>query len=259
VGRLDGKIALITGAARGQGESHARAFVAEGAKVVVADLLEEEGRAVADSLGENALFVMLDVTDEASWHEAVAEAVDRFGALNGLVNNAGISIGAPLLETTIDNFTLHFRVNQLGPFLGIQACAPAMIESGGGSIVNVSSIAGTLAPRSTVAYSASKSALRAITKAAAVELGPRGIRANTVLPGLIRTPMTRFAPEETTAVQRAMIPIGRPAEPEEVSPLVVYLVSDESGYLNGAEIAFDGGVTAALWPGAALLSPTAPH
>jgi 3alpha(or 20beta)-hydroxysteroid dehydrogenase len=259
VERLDGKVVLITGAARGQGESHARAFVAEGAKVIVADLLEEEGRAVADSLGDDALFVALDVTDPAAWEGAVAAAVGRFGALNGLVNNAAVSVGRPLLETTIDNFTLHFRVNQLGPFLGIQACAPAMFDAGGGSIVNVSSIAGVLAPHFTVAYSASKSALRAITKAVAVELGPRGIRANTVLPGLISTQMTRFAPEESTAVQRAMIPLGRPAEPEEVSPLVVYLVSDESSYLNGAEIAFDGGATAALWPAAGMLSPRDLH
>jgi 3alpha(or 20beta)-hydroxysteroid dehydrogenase len=249
--RLHGKVALITGAAGGQGECHARLFVEEGARVVVADVREEQGLAVAESLGERALFVALDVGDEEQWTSAVSATVAHFGKLDVLVNNAGVSGGRPIPLPDTDTALFHeiVRVNQLGTFLGMRACVPAMIDAGGGSIVNISSLAATGARSGFAPYVASKWAVRGLSKAAAIELARHGIRVNTVLPGFVDTPMVAHAAPHVREVIDTMIPLGRAAEPAEISPVVAHLASDESSYVTGAEVLADGGVSSSLFPG----------
>jgi 3alpha(or 20beta)-hydroxysteroid dehydrogenase len=244
--RLEGKVAVISGAARGQGEAEARLFVAEGAKVVLGDVLEDEGRAVADSLGDAARFVRLDVTDEASWDAAVGLAEREFGTLNVLVNNAGIVLFANLMDTSLDDFNRVVRVNSAGVFLGMKAAIPALRRAGGGSIVNISSDAGMSGMAGIFAYTASKWAVRGMTKAAAVELGREGIRVNSVHPGGIDTPMVRPAGMEGVDMSGAFkrIPLKRIGRPEEVAALVLFLASDESSYSTGAEFIVDGGASA---------------
>jgi len=245
MGRLEGKVALISGAARGQGEAEARRFVAEGAKVVIGDVLDAEGEAVAHDLGDDSVFVKLDVTSEASWQEAVASTVDAFGGLHVLVNNAGV-LGAftPLVDTTVENFMRVLSINLVGTFLGMKIGAPAMRDSGGGSIVNISSTAGMWGVPFAVEYTASKWGVRGITKVAALELGRDGIRVNSVHPGGVLTEMVKAVGDDGESNYYRRLPAGRIATPEDISNLVLFLASDESAYCTGTEFLIDGGMQA---------------
>ena len=247
MGKLEGKTAIITGASRGMGESHARIFVREGAKVVMTDMRETEGVALAKELGSNARFVRHDVTNAVDWDTVVKEAEAWFGPVNVLVNNAGI-LGAMAKTADISEADyLHVcAVNQHSVYLGMHAVIPSMLKGGKGSIVNISSIAGLVANYGfpSLAYVASKFAVRGMTKAAAVEYGPDNIRVNSVHPGFIMTPMMIEATDEGGGDALAQIPLRRIAEPVEVSNLVLFLASDESSYISGAEHVIDAGMTA---------------
>jgi len=238
--RLNGKVVLISGAARGQGAAEARLFVAEGAKVVIGDVLEREGRALPAELGAAAVFVRQDVTQERHWETAI-DAARPFGGLHGLVNNARIYEPRTLMETDAALFERHMRVNQLGCFLGMKAVVPLMEQAGGGSIVNISSVAGLRGSPGAIAYSATKWALRGMTKAAAIDLAPRRIRVNSVHPGPIDTPMLEVRTPEQNWQRLQLVPMKRMGTADEVARLVLFLLSDESGYVTGAEIAIDGG------------------
>ena len=243
--RLEGKVAIITGAARGMGAATARLFVAEGAQVVLADVLPEV-KEVAQELGDAALAVTLDVTDEQAWRDAVAAAEERFGKVDVLVNNAGILLMDELGKTTTETYRKVNDVNALGCFLGMREVSPALKRAGGGSIVNLSSVEGLGGNRFLVAYTASKFAVRGMTKAAAIELAREGIRVNSVHPGGIDTPMVRhFIPDEDSmAWMGKQVPMRRPGKPEEVAEAVAFLASDAASYITGAELAVDGGATA---------------
>jgi 3alpha(or 20beta)-hydroxysteroid dehydrogenase len=240
--RLAGKIILISGGARGQGAAEARLFVAEGAKVVIGDVLEAQGERLASELGEAAVFVRQDVTQEDDWERAVNAAIG-LGGLHGLVNNAGIYQPKTLMETETALFERHMRVNQLGCFLGMKAVVPPMERSGGGSIVNISSVAGLRGSPGAIAYSATKWALRGMTKAAAIDLAPRKIRVNSVHPGPIDTEMLSVQTPEQSQRRLEAVPMKRRGTAEEVASLVLFLLSEESGYITGAEVAIDGGTT----------------
>jgi 3alpha(or 20beta)-hydroxysteroid dehydrogenase len=240
--RLAGKIILISGGARGQGAAEARLFVAEGAKVVIGDVLEAQGEQLASELGEAAVFVRQDVTQEDDWERAVNAAIG-LGGLHGLVNNAGIYQPKTLMETETALFERHMRVNQLGCFLGMKAVVPPMERSGGGSIVNISSVAGLRGSPGAIAYSATKWALRGMTKAAAIDLAPRKIRVNSVHPGPIDTEMLSVQTPEQSQRRLQAVPLKRRGTAEEVASLVLFLLSEESGYITGAEVAIDGGAT----------------
>lgn len=255
MGRLDGKVALISGAARGMGTAEARLFAAEGAKVVVCDVLDAEAKAVAEEIGENALCQHLDVTDEGGWTAVVEATLAAFGQLDILVNNAGIGESAPLEETTLDSYRRVTEVNQTGVFLGMRAVVPAMTAGGGGSILNISSIDGMIGMNNLISYVASKWAVRGMTKAAAMELGPRGIRVNSIHPGFIHTSMgipDGVDPAEihglldSYTAQRA--PLGRSGKPEDIAKLALFLASDESSYSTGSEFVADGGLIAGYPP-----------
>ncbi|MGY0694115.1 glucose 1-dehydrogenase [Virgibacillus sp. FSP13] len=241
--RLNGKVAIITGGARGMGASHARLFVREGAKVMIADILKEEGQALAAELGENAKFIKLDVTKEANWEEVVTATEKEFGPVNVLVNNAGISMNKSIEEISVEEYRKIIDINQVSVFLGMKAVITSMKKTDGGSIVNISSMNGLVG--GAVGYTDSKFAVRGMTKAAALGLAHYGIRANSVHPGVIETPMIAQADSKDVINEFAKhIPIGRVAKPEEVSNLVLYLASDESSYSTGSEFVVDGGLTA---------------
>jgi 3alpha(or 20beta)-hydroxysteroid dehydrogenase len=245
MGRLEGKTALITGGARGQGAAEARLFAREGARVLVADVLEEPGEAVAEELGERGCFVRLDVGAEQDWSDAVRLAGERFGSLDILINNAGVLQHEPLVDLALDDYLEVIRVNQVGCFLGMRTVAPAMRDAGGGSIVNVSSLSGLRGSRGTLSYTASKFAVRGMTKVAALELGEWGIRVNSLHPGGVRTPMVAEASAKLgiTSVDEFYehLPVGRIGEPEDIARVALFLASDDSGYCTGSEFVVDGG------------------
>ena len=245
--RLAGKIALITGAAQGMGEAHARRFVREGARVVLTDVNAEGGRTLAAELGEDALFVEHDVASSSDWTKVLDQAEARFGSINVLVNNAGV-IGPVqgLLDFDEADFLKVCAINQLGVFLGMKAVLPGMIAAGGGSIVNISSIAGMLGTRasSNAAYCASKWAVRGMSKLIAAQHGHQGIRVNSVHPGYILTPMMVAATDEHGGGAAEAIPLGRLAQPDEVSSVVLFLASDEASFVSGAEHVVDGAMIA---------------
>lgn len=243
--RLDGKIVLISGAARGMGASHARAVVGHGGKVIVGDILEAETAALAAELGDsNALAVPLDVRSTDAWTAAVAQGSERFGPINVLVNNAGILYPATAIEDTDDD---HWQrvidINLTGTFKGARAVIPAM-KRNGGSIINISSAAGLKGYPKVNSYVASKWAVRGLTKSLAVELAEYGIRVNSVHPGIVATPMTDGLPFNVSA----MVPVGRMGQPQEISNLVIFLASDESSFSTGAEFVADGGEIAGSKP-----------
>ena len=247
MGRLDGKVALITGGARGMGKSHVRQFVAEGARVVLGDVRDEQGAAVAGGLGPDACrYVHHDVTSESDWVGAVSATLAAFGRLDVLVNNAGILLHAPVAEMALADFRQVLEVNLVGCWLGIKHAVAPMTAAGGGSIVNISSIEGLAGAGGLSAYSASKFGIRGLTRSAAQELGRHGIRVNSVHPGGVMTSMAMtaaqaFADVDPQALFKTM-PIPRLAEPVEISRLVVFLASDESSYSTGAEFVADGGL-----------------
>ena len=246
MGRLEGKVALITGAARSMGAATARLFAAEGAKVVVADVLEAEGKALADAIGAGAAFQRLDVSDEKAWGAARDAAVGRFGGIDILVNNAGILHFAALLDTELADFERVLRVNLVGCFLGMKSIAPTMIAAGRGAIVNISSIDGLKGANCIGAYAASKWGVRGLTKVAALEFGHRGVRVNSVHPGGVDTPMGNpggLKGEELNKDYKD-VPLQRIGQPEEVARASLFLASDEASYINGSELAVDGGWTA---------------
>lgn len=247
--RAEGKVALISGGARGQGEAEARLLAAEGARVVIGDVLVDDGRSVAEDLGDACEFVELDVTDPASWDGAVATATSRFGGLDVLVNNAGIAGFTPIIDGDVDEYRRVIDVNQLGVYLGMRASAPAMRQRGGGSIVNISSIDGLIGMPYVSGYVASKFAVRGMTKVAALELARHGIRVNSVHPGYIDTAMVRepMGGEFAEALVRD-VPLRRLGTTTDIAELVLYLATDVSGYCTGSEFVIDGGVTAGHAP-----------
>lgn len=236
MGRVDDKVALISGGARGIGAEDARLLVAEGAKVVIGDVRDDEGKALADELGDAARYVHLDVTEVDDWKAAVATAVDEFGKLNVLVNNAGIANGSSLQQFDRGQWDRIVAINLTGTFLGMQAVADAMIAAGSGSIINVSSIEGLRGTPWAHGYVATKWAVRGLTKSVAMELAPHNIRVNSIHPGLIKTPLTEGIPEDMI-----QIPLGRAGQPREVANFVLFLASDESSYATGSEFVMDGG------------------
>jgi 3alpha(or 20beta)-hydroxysteroid dehydrogenase len=241
MGRLDGKVALISGAARGQGAAEARLFVAEGARVLLGDVLDAEGKEVAAELGEAAAFTHLDVTDEGSWQAGVDEAESRFGPIDVLVNNAGVLSFGAIDQIELAEFQRVLQVNLQGVFLGIKSVVPSMERAGGGSIVNTSSSAGLQGLPMLGSYVASKWGVRGLTKTAAADLGHRGIRVNSIHPGGVDTPM--IAGSDTTGRSYQRMPIPRIGRADEVARAVLFLASDEASYTTGAELAIDGGVT----------------
>ncbi|GAA3512713.1 glucose 1-dehydrogenase [Aeromicrobium panaciterrae] len=241
MGRVDGKVALISGGARNIGGASARLLVAEGAKVVIGDLLDEEGEALAAELGDAARYVHLDVTKDEDWRAAVEFTVSEFGKLDVLFNNAGIFNGGPINRYKADLWHQMLDVNLTGAFLGMRAASDAMIAAGGGSIINTSSIEGLRGTPWAHGYVASKWGLRGLTKSVALELAPHGIRVNSIHPGRISTPATDAMPDDMIP-----IPLGRPGKPEEVATFVLFLASDESSFSTGAEFVMDGGTVSLI-------------
>jgi len=247
--RLENKVALISGGARGMGAVEAKMFVQEGAKVVIGDVLDEDGmqtEAEINETGGECVFVHLDVTDEAAWQDAVAAAVDRFGKLDILVNNAGIARINNVEDTTSDEWDLVMDINAKGVFLGTKAAIPEIRKAGGGSIVNISSIAGLTGGR-TSSYAASKGAVRLLTKSSAIQYAGEGIRCNSVHPGVIETPMTTsimLNTQEGRDLNASRHPLGRVGQPEDIAYGVLFLASDESSFMTGSELVIDGGLTA---------------
>jgi 3alpha(or 20beta)-hydroxysteroid dehydrogenase len=243
--RLAGKVAFITGGSRGMGAAEARLFVEHGAKVTIADVLDAEGEVLAKELGSAARYIHLDVTDETAWSAAVDDAVHTFGAIDVLVNNAGIAALAPLVHMTTEEYLRVIKVNQLGVFLGMRTAIPAMTTAGRAAIVNVSSIEGIGGSPGAIAYSASKFAVRGMTKVAAIELAPLGIRVNSIHPGGVDTPMlSGVGGSKLAAVIEPSIPMRRLASSGEIAALALFLASDDSSYCTGSEFVADGGVGA---------------
>lgn len=240
MGQLDGKVAIITGAGRGQGLAGTELFIAEGAKVFATDIGVDAGQAI-ENLGSNALFMHQDVANEARWAEVVEAALSKFGKIDILVNNAGIYQPAALKDTDLSLLERHIQINQVGPFLGMRAVLDAMIRGGGGSIINISSVAAFKGLPGQIAYSTTKWALRGMTKCAANDLAPYGIRVNSVHPGLIDTPMLAAASDEQMEFYSSLIPMKRPGKASEVATAVLWLASDAASYVTGAELSVDGG------------------
>ncbi|KAA1282481.1 MAG: glucose 1-dehydrogenase [SAR202 cluster bacterium] len=248
--RLDGKVALISGGSRGMGAFEAELFVQEGAKVVICDVRDDEGDALAKKIvdrGGEAAFVHLDVTSESDWAAAVREAVERYGKLDVLVNNAGVSARGSIEETSPDDWDRVMDINAKGVFLGTRSAIPEMRKAGGGSIINISSQLGLVGMgESSPQYQASKGAVRIFSKSAAIQYAHEGIRVNSVHPGPIITPMTEARRSDEVVRQRMIsrIPLGRYGESEDVAYGVLYLASDESSFVTGSELVIDGGWTA---------------
>ena len=247
MGFVEGKVAIITGAARGQGAAAARLFVAEGGRVLIGDVLDDLGRELAESLGDAAVYQHLDVSREEDWQAALDVAVQAFGTVDVLVNNAGILRFAALTDMSLEEYLKVINVNQVGTFLGMKTVAKTMIAAGKGSIVNISSVEGLAGMPYLAAYTATKFAIRGMTKVAALELGPMGVRVNSVHPGMIVTDMVKDAAggadiDLSPAAKR--IPLRRMGESEDIAEVVVWLASDRSSYVTGAELAADGGATA---------------
>lgn len=243
-GRLTGKVALISGGASGIGAAHVRVFAAEGAKVVAGDLQEDKGKAVVEAVnksGGEAIFVRLDVTKETDWAHAVKEAVSRFGKLTTLINNAGIYWPQGIEAETMEGWNKMVAVNQTGVWLGMKTAIPAMRNAGGGAIVNISSLYGLIGSPSSITYHATKGAVRLMTKAAALEYARQGIRANSIHPGQIDTPiLAGLTPEQNEQI-KAATPMGRMGRPEEIAYGSLYLCSDEAAFVTGVELVIDGG------------------
>ena len=247
--RLEGKVALISGGARGQGAVEARLFSTEGARVVIADVLEDEGRQVEAEINEQGgecLFLRLEVTSEANWQDVVAATVERFGKLDILVNNAGIYRTEKVEETSEELWDQVMDINGKGVFLGTKAAIPEMRKAGGGSIINISSVAGLVGSELSAAYGSSKGAVRIFTKATAIQYAGEKIRANSIHPGIIETPMTAdlLADEEHRQYRLNRTPLRRIGRPEDVAYGALYLASDESSFVTGSELVIDGGRTA---------------
>jgi cyclopentanol dehydrogenase len=247
--RIKGKVALISGGARGQGAAEARVFVREGAKVVIGDVRDDLCKETADAINRAAgasvaLAVHLDVTRAADWRTAVDSCVSRFGGLDILVNNAGIFNMSGLEDTSEELWDSIVNINQKGVWLGMKACVPAMRQRGGGAIVNISSVAGLTGSTGSTAYHGTKGAVRLLTKQAAVEFGPEKVRVNSVHPGIINTQMIDIVPAGQRAAFNRMVPLRREGTPEDVANLVLFLSSDDSSYCTGAEFIVDGGLTA---------------
>ncbi|MGD1219917.1 SDR family NAD(P)-dependent oxidoreductase [Streptomyces krungchingensis] len=250
MGKLDGRVVIVTGAARGQGEQEARLFVAEGARVVLADVLDDQGEALAKEIG--ARYVHLDVSSEDDWRAATAAAKGAYGHVDGLVNNAGILRFNELVDTPLEEFQQIVQVNQVGVFLGIKTVAPEIAAAGGGTIVNTASYTGLTGMAWVGAYAATKHAIVGLTRVAALELAAKGIRVNAVCPGAVDTAMSNPAqldpdadPEETSAaldqLYRKLVPLGRVGRPEEVARLALFLTGDDSSYITGQPFVIDGG------------------
>lgn len=240
MGRLEGKIAIVTGGSSGMGASHCRRFVQEGAQVICTDINADAGGRLAKELGDACLFVQHDVSSADSWRQ-VCDAAEGVGSISILVNNAGVAFEAPITQFPEEQYNRVISINQNGTFLGCRAVVPLMLKAGGGSIVNISSLAGLNGYPNATAYCASKFAVRGMTKALAVELGKDNIRVNSVHPGVVQTPM--IAGSDAPAAVTPMIPLGRVAQPEELTNLVLFLASDEASYCTGAEFIADGGLS----------------
>ena len=239
-----GKVAIITGAARGLGEGHARLLAQMGARVALTDIDPEAGRRVAADIGPEAAFYRHDVGSEADWDAVVADVEQRFGRVDFLVNNAGIFAKAPIVDMPLEIFEKVIRTNQVGVFLGMRAVIGPMERAGGGAIVNISSIAGLRTAPGVVAYAATKWAVRGMTRCAAVELAPRKIRVNLVLPGAADTPMFQANRPETNDATVQIVPMKRPGQPREIAETTAFLLSDAASYITGAELSVDGGWSA---------------
>lgn len=253
MGKLDGRVVIVTGGARGQGEQEARLFAAEGARVVIGDVLDDQGEALAKELGGDvARFVHLDVSQEDDWRSAVGAAKDAFGKVDGLVNNAGILRFNELVSTPLEEFQQIIQVNQVGCFLGIRAAAPEIEAAGGGTIVNTASYTAMTGMAYVGAYAATKHAILGLTRVAAMELAAKNIRVNAVCPGAVDTPMTNPAQLDPTAdpteareavaeLYKKLVPLGRIGKPEEVAALALFLTGDDSAYITGQPFVIDGG------------------
>lgn len=250
MGCLDGRVAIVSGAARGQGEAEARLLAREGARVLLGDVLDDEGALVAKDLGESALYRRLDVTSEDDWNAAISDVERHWGRIDILINNAGIAKFAPLAMTSLDDYMAVISVNQVGVFLGMRTVVPLMSRTGGGSIINTSSVDGMTGMIGVTAYVASKFAVRGMTKTAALELGPLGIRVNSIHPGGVETPMLH--PEGMEDVDLSVVfgnvPLQRIGTVGEVAELALFLASDRSSYCTGSEFVVDGGLLAGFGP-----------